>query len=273
MPFFKVTFFFRANQRGWTESWWREDANTDLKHIVQVGSTIAELRAQFLGNGAEIFAIRASNEDVKNDSFLLYEVFKPPENTIDLADLDIAILSRAHNPDHTRWKNTFLRGFWDSIEVQGGKFIGKGNAAFTKAFDAWATALADRFWAWKGRTKGAEADITGYTVENTGQVTVTVAANLFAGVAVGSFITVRIRGVNGGKSKLNGSQIVQVVSATQARTQKPLAVFPWVFGGIVQRGSTGFVDIVGVQAQRIVPRKSGAPLLDTPGRLKARARG
>ena len=40
-------------------------------------------------------------------------------SSADLADLDIAILMRAMNATSTRFKLTFLRGFWDSIEVEG----------------------------------------------------------------------------------------------------------------------------------------------------------
>lgn len=274
MPDMKITFFFAARERGWTESYFRITTDTDLNAVVTQAELVAELRAQMLGKEARIFAIRASNEDVKNDSYLRYKDFKNTDaNPRDCADLDIAILARLANFGFTRFKNVFLRGFWDSLEVNAGQFIGPGKAAFTDAFNNWIDRLKRDLYAWKSQpATGANADIQTYTTPADGLAEITTKTDLVPPAVVGAKNLARISGVNG-KSALNGQQLVEVTAVNKVKLVKPLALLPYVFGGRIKLSNKTIIPIETAQAQKIVPRKSGAPLLATRGRRPARARG
>jgi hypothetical protein len=85
---------------------------------------------------------------------------------------------------------------------------------------------------------------------------------------------VRIRGVNGGKSALNGEQVVRVVERNQATLTRPLALGPQTTTGFMQRYTKlpVFVQADNVGIVRAGKRSPGRPLLYTPGRRPNRAR-
>lgn len=269
----KVTWFFEANVRGWTESLYLLTENNDLAFAVGLGERLAEDRVSLLGAQGRIKAIRASNDDVLNDSFLKYVDLVSDANQ-DCADLDIALLARCTNFGNTAFKNTFLRGFWDSIEVEGGLFRGPQKAAFQKLFNVWARRLKTGNWQWKRQSvsNAVKHQITGYVVDVNKQVRITVREPFAPPDVIGSTRMARISGVNG-HSVLNGSHLVELVDANTALTKLPIAVFPYVYGGVLKLTGKTFVPIEDAAAQKIVPRKSGAPLLATVGRRPARGRG
>lgn len=267
----KVTFFFSANQRGWTESYYQQTDNIDLQIAWTQANDIAIQRAALLGKQAKIFAWRCSNEAEKNDAFLDYKDRVGVSQ--DCADLDISIQARFENVNNTRYKFTFLRGFWDTIEVEGGRFTGKGSAAFTTAFSDWLAALRARSYSWKTRrATGPSSDIQTYAQNTNGTVKITLKDVISPPAALNSKNLARISGVNKG-SALNGQQLVQITGASEVTTVDRIAVFPYVSGGVVKLSDTGYSLIDFATPQKVVPRKSGAPLLATRGRRPARARG
>lgn len=270
MAIIKVTFFFEACPKGWTESWWVDRPDANLRNAYAQSLDVAGKRANLLGEGAVLKAIRVSSESLNNDSYLIYVNLTPnpigtDEFAPDLADLDIAVLTVAHGDDYRKRKHTFLRGFWDSIEVNGGKFDGPNKAAWVMRFNNWATALKTAEYGWIGTESRLTSDLTGYTVDAQNRVVFTLKDDLFLAPDFGEKTNIRI-GFLPCNNSLNGVHVVTITSANSVTTYKPTPAIPYTTGGKFTISEYGFIELEEMGPQKIVPRKSGAPLLVTPGR-------
>lgn len=278
---FKVTFVFEANQRGWTESYIYNSSGDDHTPIEGPATRLADARIGICGQGARIKAIRISKEGVGPDALLRYTDIKPPVVNIPgpdggavsfgpRAQPNVALLCRCSDVTESKRKFIFLRGIPDGVEVNGGVFT--ADKIYTQFFQRFIKQLTEAPWGWSGvSTKVGPVDLTSYTSTVTGIVTFTFAANLFAAPLFDKRVTVRLKGVNG-KSAANGPHVVKVLDATQCRTVKPLGLVAYQFGGQGSYTTNDFQKIDLVAAQKIVTRKAGAPLLESRGRARVRAR-
>ena len=273
MALIKVTFFFEVNQRGWSESWYTALDTGNLAEAFRRADALGQERQLILGKDARMTFIRTSYVGIKNDAFLAMATQNADRTkNRDTADPDIAILQRSHDPLSQKHKNTFLRGFWDSIEVDGGKFIGRGSAEFAAAHNAYAIALSRSSWGWLGVTQKVSGGLAAVTVNADKTLNFRSDAQIFGPEMFGTRQVVRIGFATGSKT-LNQSHVVRVVDATNCTTIYPLAIFGYGGGGRITRNTYDFIQVGNTDVLRISPRKSGAPFFEPVGRRRAKGRG
>jgi len=271
----KATLFFQVNSFGWTESFFWSVPGNDLNPQMASLQVIAQKRAVLLGSQAFIKAERVSFEvndaaqPVTGDSFLQYVRYNWA--SVPAADdPDTAVLVTMRNLVAERRRNMFLRGIYDDVNGQGGFYL-PTVAGWQTAFNNWAAAMLARQAGWMARHKVNIVPITGYTVDpDTGFVQVTLGAAAPQLVA-NETQQVRIRGVNV-KSPLNGTQLIRAIDSTHFWLEKPLALIAYQFGGEVIFYSQAIEVATTIDAQKIVTRRAGAPLLQSRGRRRAKPR-
>lgn len=271
----KCTLALEAGARGWSESFLWQTTGNDLNLEATTAQVLAQKRAAMLGREAFVKAERVSFESdsdgnpVVGDSFLTYTRYNGASiPTAD--DPDTAVLITMRSPNATRRRNMFLRGIWDDVNGNGGFYL-PGVAGWLTAFNSWRGAmLAKRVGWWHSNAQPA-VPITGYTCDqDTGFVLVTLAA------AHPSFVAnkvemARIKGVNAG-SPMNGAQLIRWQTSTTFWLEKPLALIAYQFGGSLVTYQRTFEEASSIDAQKIVTRRAGSPLLESVGRRKARRR-
>jgi len=271
----KATLFFQVNSFGWTESFFWQVASNDLNPQMASLQVIAQKRAPLLGSQAFIKAERVSFErndagnPVTGDSFLQYVRYNG--STVPTADdPDTAVLVTGRNLVAERRRNMFLRGIWDDVNAAGGFYL-SSVAGWVSAFDNWRAGMLARQAGWMARTKVNTVPITGYTVDpDSGFVQVTLALPA-AQLVPNEVQQVRIRGVNT-KSPINGTQLIRGIDSTHFWLEKPLALINYQFGGEVIFYSQAIEVMNTLDAQKIVTRRAGAPLLQSHGRRRAKPR-
>lgn len=274
-PIIKMTLFFQTNSFGWTESFLSNTGTSDLNAQMASLQIIAAKRAALLGAQSFIKAERVSvetDEDglpIVGDSLLQYVRYNGPITNTS-ADEDIGVLITMRNALARHRRNMFLRGVWDDVEGAGGFYL-PTIAGWQSAFNSWAVAMLAKGVGWWHSVKSAPFTVDGYTVNaTTGYVTVTVLGDAFGAGPYGK-IKVRLSGVNV-KSQINGSWIGTPLSESQIMLEKPMALLPYTGGGLLYTYVPAFDRAETLDAQKITTRRAGAPLLQSPGRRKARVR-
>jgi hypothetical protein len=271
----KATLFFQQGSFGWTESFFWSVASNDLNAQMASLQIIAQKRAAILGTQAFVKAERVSFETdqdglpVSGDSFLAYTRYLGQTfNGSD--DADAAVLVTMRDVTAHRRRNMYLRGIWDDVNGAGGFYL-PGITGWQSGFNNWAAAMLARQVGWMPSTVIARGAVANYTVDPvTGYVTVVCDGDPFA-ATVGKKQEVRFTGVNV-RSPLNGMQLVTPFNATSCNLEKPLALLPYVGGGTVAVYGHSFNVVSTIDAQKIVTRRAGAPLLQSRGRRRPRVR-
>lgn len=275
----KVTFFFKGSQHGWTESYWLNSGSGLHADSVRKCQDLFDDRANLLGIECSGHAFRISTESTGPDALLEYysavPIFVKNQQGVlgvhQSDEPDVALLMRCNNALLTAHKHIFLRGIWDEVDVSHGRYNPEVEG-WKGRINKFMIRLVKDQWGWVGVTgKTAKIPLLGYTRGVDDRVTITFTAPLFTAPQVGKRNVVRISGVNGGAA-INGAQVVDVISTTSCTTAKPLGVGAYRHGGFGVVNTLGFIQIATVQDQKIVERKVGAPLLQSHGRGKAKAR-
>lgn len=279
MPVKKVTFVFDGRQCGWTESYYLESGE-DHKKVMELAKDIATPRARLLGAEASIKAIRISTEGVDNDGMLEYTPDLRGNLQKPCAQRDVCLMVRCENAGHNAWRNMFMRGIWDEVEDEQGRYIGRKNKAWREAFDSYQLLVCDRGWGWMHASRGhlgkvkslakgesvpeaAGEDTLVYTLHNP--------AFAAGDVTDRKQIQVRVTGING-KSTANGLKVVQIIAPDKFETVKPLAAGKYRHGGFVVGYTYTLADIATMHDAKVVSRETGAPLLESAGRAREKPR-
>lgn len=273
MPLYKITLVFSSQGYGWTEGYTVTDTATSPGTIyTKYATALLPLRLAMLGQGAFLQYIRISTIltpfNVQTleiqGSEGLYNVAAAFPNT--------ALLVRLYPISPGPSKSLFLRGVPYTIIGPDGQF--KSNATWLRAYNAWKALISgpnNTAWGWYGVQNNLKANVTTYVQDpDSFLVSVTVATPLFT-APVGTKINVRFTGING-KSELNGTWPVTVVSTTTVKTVKPFGVVPFVHGGYATNFAHQFNPCGGTQEQRIMTRKAGRQLFLEHGRSAVRIR-
>jgi hypothetical protein len=276
---------FQSPGKGWTESYFFNYVSDDIKAAFEPMSFLAGRRAQLLGTNAYVKAIRvalvisALGVVQKNKSKLRKIRYDPSPQIVgnQLAEGDVCVLSMLRNADQSRKKASYLRGIPDAIEFDDGTYNPDGAAGWGARYDAYIERMkliggGASNLGWWGYVPFPEAAIQTYSVvAATSIVTITMPAGTFAAFDPGKKLSVRIRGVNV-HSVLNGSQVITVVDPATCKITKPLACGPFVSGGEMIIYTRSLIPVADADVPSITTHKTGAPLLESPGRLRARAR-
>lgn len=275
MPFLiKGTWIFESRQTGWTESLYWNQSTGNLNTAYQTAFAVGDVRKQLLGDTGSIKAIRVSVEanelgqPVVGDSLLSYARLAP-DTLLEEEDSNTALQVIFRTSDATKRKFLFLRGIWDSIVQVGGVYNKDANGWVTK-FNAWKTEVIGQAMGWVASSRSTAGTITNYVMDANGFITFTLAApGIFGAGPNYTPQKVRISRLNG-RSTLNGTMIVFPTSATTATSAQPHAAAPFKSNGIMFGYTKALVLASTIEAQKIVTRKAGAPLLGSVGRQKAK---
>jgi Lipase (class 3) len=286
----KVTIFFQDGLGSFTESYYRSGLDPGL---VTPAMLIALTDARILLAGAQtlITKIRVSTVGDARKVLLWYpqtlsqavggnHTFQgfanaPIAGTVGPAESDFsgtALLCRKLSG--LKFSRMFMRGIPDRIVVNGGQLDVTQSPNFGQNFVNFSLVLANG-WSWRGvagvqpTPQGLVSAVTG----TDGLCLITVAGNLFPVVPPNSKLVVRISGQRS-PGNLNGNFTVSVVSATQARTVRPLSVNNFVqANGMVRFTAVDYLPITRVVMERIVSKRPGRPSDLFHGRAKNVARG
>lgn len=276
VPFtIKATLFFQVNSFGWTESFFWLTTSNNLVVQSAALNVIAQKRAVLLGSQAFIKAQRVSVEydDLGakrvGDSFLSYNRYNG-SGTPGADDPDTAVLVTARNLVAQRRRNMFLRGIWDDVNGAGGFYL-PTIAGWQTAYNSWMVAMLTQAAGWMASDRRGEFNLVTYTMSPTsGTVNVQLEGTPFL-APNDARQEVRFSGVNN-KSALNGMKLVDPVDVDNCNLVKPLALLPYSFGGKMIAYLNHFEQFSTIDAQKIVTRRAGAPLLQSRGRRRAPAR-
>jgi hypothetical protein len=280
MAIHKVTFVFDGRQCGWSESHWLNSIDASHEITMDAAKKLAAKRAALLGVECFIKAIRVSTEGTGPDAMLRYVRYRPKFIESANGDLvgekaaqkDVALQIRMENAAHTQHKLVFLRGIWDAVESDQGEYI--DNDEWRPVIDAYRKLLLSGPWGWFGSTGRTKVKLSNVQRGiNTDSAVFSFAANLFPDGLAGKRVKIRISGVNGGQSNLNGVHVVSVTDRMTCSTEFPLAVSNRVENGWGSYNTYDFIQYASFDDQKIVTRETGAPLLESPGRRPRKARG
>lgn len=273
----KHTWIFAGNQKGWSESLYIEGVAGTIEAGRVIAMQVAPLRAQLLGANLYIKAIRvqvtedAGGNPVKRRGDTFQGLFFPGVSNEPAAAPDLSVLIDYVNLVGDRHRVGYLGGIWDSISTNFGVYT--PSSQWNTALIAWQAKILEFGYGWVGRTPGADFVLSGYTQLENGYVEITCQGTPFAALGTAPF-TVRVHDLPsiGGKSVLNGDLVVVKVADNKCRTTQRIAVTPFVADGFLNLFTFGFQEIGNLGAEKVVSRERGAPLLESPGRRRARAR-
>jgi len=278
MPFrCKCTFIFEGPQKGWTESLYLEPLTQTFAEASTLTQNLCVARAKLLGRESAIKAYRvqvvqdAGGLPVKRRGDTIQRPFFGYEGQPG-ADADLALLCDFLDATATRHKSMFMRGIWDIISQNYGAYT--PDPQFELFFTTWREQLISSGFSWLARNQLATSNVVGYEQTETGFVEITVSDPIFTGLPTLQPIQVQVQGVigQGGLSNLNGTLLVKPLTATTCQTVKQRAVLPFLDGGKLSTFGYVMVKTAQVSPEKIVSHETGSPLLESPGRSKARSR-
>lgn len=269
MPLIRVNLFFQQQGYGWTETYWTQGTDTDIRSYNTKVNNLANKRAVCSGAQTFITASRISAEGVFRDAtgaFFPGDGLQGTATQISDAPAT-ALLVGMKDISAAKARNIFMRGIWDSCVDEGGKFI--PTAAYSAKLNAFFAEIVQQNWGWLGATTRTTAGVMTVTQDPSGVVLVAVNADIF--VAPFPVLgTVRISGVLGA-TQLNGQDIISASDARHFSTRRRISIFPYTTGGKVTFNTKAFIPALVCTAKRIVERKPGRPSYLSAGRRKARA--
>jgi hypothetical protein len=273
MAIYKVTLVFSSQGYGWTEGYFIQSSATQPSVVfAQNAQQLVALRLAMLGQGAFLNYVRVST--VLTPFFVSTNEIQNAEGlyNVSAAFPNTALLIRFSGLQAGPQKNLFLRGVPYTIIGPDGQF--KSNATWLRAYNAWKGYISgpnNSLWGWYGVQNNVKSNLTTYVQDpDSFLVSVTVRDPIFT-APIGTKQNVRFTGVNG-KSELNGTWPVTVVSTTTVKTVKPFGVVPYVHGGYATVFAHTFTFNASTQEQRIMTRKAGRQLFLEHGRQAARIR-
>jgi len=267
--------------KSWTEVLWIESESIpgiqDVNNLDAVldyacsPTGYAGKRGAILGANYQIAEARAGFPLIGVRGVNRY-IYQPGDQNHGSAQPEISVVTRCGDQTLQHRKYISLRGIWDAVGVTStGTFSGDNGAAFTSAWNQYATFLVNGGWEWRGAFTSQRRIITDITPNLAEQQGITLDQPL-TGVAVGSFYNVRVSGVNV-KSRMNQQIIVQVQANGSLLTKFPYALFPYVLGGSVLYHTYTMYDIAQVRAMRLGSRDVGNSYKLSRGRRTPVPRG
>lgn len=273
----KHTWIFAGPQKGWSESYYIQDLTPTIAAGQNIAAQVATVRAQMLGTECYIKAIRvqevedAGGNKVKFQGDTFQYPTYPGNTGHSAAQCDLSLLVDHQGQDGGRHRNGYLGGIWDDVESEFGKY--KPPAAFTAAFASWKAKILEFGYGWVSRTPSIDYALTNYTIDENQFVTITTGGTPFNGLGDAPFyVNVKKLPAVGGRSALNGTLLVRRLTDSTCITMNRIAVGPFVAPGYLNKFTYQFREIADLAVEKVVSRERGAPLLESRGRRRARAR-
>lgn len=274
----KFNYIFSGPEHGWRETWYVKVTSPNLDTAMTGFETTLAARRVLLGAECSIKATEASVEfddegvPVLNDSYIKNQNAQGYQSEAS-ADLDIDLVTTCYTVTRQRRRYCHMRGIWDSIEVQGGKFLVPQGSTWTTKFNSWRDAMIGLGAGWVTSIKSVPFNISTVTQLAGGQVRIVFAAPGPWEVKIPTRpVQIRIN-TNRQPSALSGKQVVVVEDATTCVVQPRMAILPVApIGWRAYTYTFDFSQIKFMDQYRIGRRATGRPLLVGPGRRKGRSK-
>lgn len=218
---YRVLFGFEGKGEGWTENHMLRSDVTLARNLRLMLQNVAQKRANFLGRPFTLNAVRCS-------AYLLNNGLRAPKNhffrrlnftsqtpsvTGDAEPGNVCLIHRGFTDLVGNQNSTFLGAPPDEAVNFGGNVI-FANAGLQSSLDAYEAALkGDGTYAfgWGYSPEPEDYAITDVAQEPDGTVILTLGRNFVVPTPTGPFYPARIRGLNNGKSPLNGQVLVRPI--------------------------------------------------------------
>lgn len=267
----KHTWFFQGAAKGWTETLYLRNVSPTTAAGLVIAQQIAAARAAMLGAGIQIHAIRiqevenAAGAPVERVGDNYQNQIYPGPASPQGAHPDISLLADCISPGDRKHKVIYLGGIWRTIVDNFGQYT--PSAAWTDAFTNWATKVVNFGYGWRARTPSPKVQITNYTVDDNGFVTITTSGTPFSLFGDEPFLAnIRKLPTIGKLSPLNGERLLVKLGNNTAKTVESFGLLPFAGVGFLNTFTYGFETIAGIGPEKVVSRERGAPLLQSPGR-------
>lgn len=281
-PLHCLAWFSSDDGFGWTEAHWilGPDGTFDLlPFTLAFDDLMTNFRRPLLGNDRVLEGVRVSYSTVAGarvSSPLWYAPPKGPANNKDGTPPELAAKLRMRESTNQHFGDTYLRGFWDSVEKNERlDFTTPDGVAWKNLLDGYINVLAGRQYGFM-RTNPQQTrrgQIINYTINPDGFCVFSLMAGSGPALpAVGTVLPFRAARINNSKSPLNETHTVKVTGVSEVTTVLPTAAGPFVSAGTFTINSTTFSQYTGSQYIKLARRKPGRPFGRSPGRLKAKAR-
>lgn len=232
---YRVVLGFEGKGEGWTENHELSSSITLARNLRAVVENVAQKRANFLGKPFSVNAIRISaylNDDgtraAKNHFFRrLNFTSGNPTVTGDAEPGNVCLIHRGFTTAVGNQNSTFLGAPPDESVNFGGNVI-FGAAGLATALAAYESALkGDGTYAfgWGYSPTPDDYAITNVSQETDGTVILTLDRDFVVPTPNAPFYPARIRGLNNGKSPLNGQVLVRPIGpgTTTVQTKEQIA--------------------------------------------------
>lgn len=287
---YRVTFGFRGNGQGWSESHACKNASESPQALSATALFIAQKRAAFLGREYEINVIRISrysNDDATaraRGTFLVKQIIKNPIQTVAQAaePAVVALIGRGTTaagiapPAFVANQNRTFLGAPPDDAVTNGGVVDPGKSGLGANFAQWADALINASYGWLLSATIADVNIGTISQEPNGTVSITTANLGEAPLVVGQTYPARARRVNAGVSPLNGQLLVRYLGGNEFVTQQVIGLALAQEGGslrVYQRVQP-FAQFATMTLELETGKhQRGRPFGSTPGRARRRIRG
>lgn len=223
---FRLSIFMDEPKQGWSENWYYERANLNLKDQLDEFEQLLTLRAALLGFSASVTHIRCSAiKDLDTGAkitrvFQGRDVIKPATTTNKLCSPHDSLLVRCISADQRLRKDVYLGGVWARIFTELRKYESVDD--FATRLAAWATEVKARGLGWLTQTLQDDLVINSYTSDPvTGKTTYDLDGPVtFLPKQVSRRVSVTFPG---GNDALDGVQLVGPVTdePNKAITVKP----------------------------------------------------
>ena len=289
MPIYNVTFGFRGQGVGWSESHAYKSQYQSPNQFVPTCQLVAQKRVKFLGREFEIHMIRISlySDDTATNRlkgvFLHKEIYTNPVRTVSMAaePAVVALIGRGQTsagiaPEGfaANQNRTFLGAPPDPC-VDNAGVVDPSKSDLGVNFDSWKQALMNG-WGWLASKTVAQAEIDVIEQRPDGTVEFTTQAPNPNNLQVGTIYKARCRRVNAGNSPLNGELIVKYTAANTFVTQEVIGLALAQTGGVLRLYApiSPFIPFWNMQLDLETGKhQRGRPFGSIPGRQRKRIRG
>jgi hypothetical protein len=278
-----VAFFGSDEGFGWSE---KHDIQGDdppgdlLPFLIAFKTLMVNYRRPLLGMDCYLRGLRVSYATASGVIRSSADRFQPllyPGNQRPSAGPESSAMMRMGEITNSQFSPTYLRGIWrDVIKNEQLDFTTAAGTQWKQLLDQYVAALVGVGYGWEGQFAPAtrKGAVNNYTIDPQGYVTFSIA--VLSGPALpipGSRLSFRFSRINGGKSVLNDTMIVQVLNDVSVKTVVPTAALPFVSEGTFTNTVTSFLTYTGMQYVIYARRPAGRPTLLSRSRRRARARG
>lgn len=284
MPTVRLTAFFKDDDgHGWSETH-DKDGGASITSLTSFltafHSLMQTFRRPLLAGDAFYLGCRASYKTadgtIAGDNIELDPPMRGVQTsggvTVNMDAPSVAVKMRLRNDASTARSDVYLRGFWRQVINAGVLDFGLPPASVWKTqADQYGAALVANNYGWVGTnpTLTSRGDVTGYTSNPDGTVTLNVTpTNGVVLPAVGTRVSAKFARINDSESILNRALLCKVEAGGAALTTiKRVAVSAFQTEGTYIVTAKGFIPYAALSYYRLSKRKTGRPFGVGPGRL------